>query len=478
MKTLKGIPVILVALRIITSGCQQRVTPEEAKEIAKEAYIYGFPMVVNYKTMNMYVVDENSPEYKGGFNFLGCEARVFTPDDKAIVTPNSDTPYCMFWLDLRSEPFVIRIPEMEPKRFFHFQFIDAYTHNFAYVGTLTTGNGGGTFLIAGPGWSGEVHEGITEMIQSESDVAFIVVRTQLFGPEDLVNVKEIQDAYTLETLSAYMGTESPAIAPVLDFPAWHEGDQFTAESFKYMDFMLTFVGPVEEEKPLFKRFAKIDIGPGKKFDINNFSPEIQEAIKEGVKEGFQEIEQFIEELSADPLFSAKVFGTREFLNESATNLGLEDFFILRTIAAQMGLYGNSGAEAIYPVYLADSDGASLNAAENNYTLTFGKDELPPVKAFWSLTMYDGTNQLLVPNSLERYLLNSPMLDQFVIGKDGSLTLYIQKKSPGKKLESNWLPAPDGPFYLVLRLYGPEEVALDGIWAPPDLVKTKYGDLVL
>jgi len=471
MKTLKEIPVILVALIIITSGCQQRITPEEAKEIAKEAYIYGFPMVVNYKTMYMYVVDENSLEYKGGFNFLGCEARVFTPDDKAIVTPNSDTPYCMFWLDLRSEPFVIRIPEMEPERFFHFQFIDAYTHNFAYVGTLTTGNEGGTFLIAGPGWSGEVPEGITEVIQSESDVAFIIVRTQLFGPEDLENVKNIQEAYTLEPLSAYAGTEAPPEAPALEFPVWHEGDQFTMEAFKYLDFMLTFIDPVEEEKALMKRFAKIDVGPGEQFDINNFSPEIQEAINSGVEEGFTEIEDFIRLHTIDPLASAKIFGTREFLTLSALeNYNLEHHYLIRACAAHIGLFGNSGEEAIYPTYLIDNTGNPPNAAESNYTMTFAEGELPPVKAFWSLTMYDGTNQLLVPNQLDRYLLNSPMMDQFVIGKDGSLTLYIQKKSPGKKLESNWLPAPDGPFYMVLRLYGPQENALSGEWVNPPMVK--------
>lgn len=416
MNSLKGILALLAILVLMNTGCQQKITPEEAKEIAREAYIYGFPMVVNYKTMYMSAVDENSPEYKGGFNFLGCAARVYTPDDKAVVTPNSDTPYCMFWLDLRHEPFVIQIPEIEPERFFHFQFIDAYTHNFDYVGTLTTGNGGGTYLVAGPGWSGDIPEGIMKVIQSESDVVFCVVRTQLFGPKDLVKVKEIQDAYILEPLSAYTGAEPPPEVPVPDFPVWNEGDQFTAEAFKYMDFMLTYVEPVEAEKPLFKRFAKIDIGPGMNFDLNNYSHEVQDAIKEGVQEGFAEIEQFIRENSGDPLISAKTFGTREFLRESATEFGLEDFFMLRTVAAHIGLYGNSGAEAIYPIYLTDSDGAPLNGSGNNYTLTFEKDDLPPVNAFWSLTMYDGNNQLLVPNPLERYLLNSPMMDQFVVGK--------------------------------------------------------------
>jgi hypothetical protein len=137
----------------------------------------------------------------------------------------------------------------------------------------------------------------------------------------------------------------------------------------------------------------------------------------------------------------------------------------------MGLYGNSGAEAIYPTYIHDSEGAPINASGNNYTITFQKVDLPPVKAFWSLSMYDGQTQLFIHNSLDRYLLNSNMMDNFIFADDGSLTLYIQKDSPGKELEANWLPAPDGSLYMVLRLYGPEESALIGDWVNPPLVKT-------
>jgi hypothetical protein len=138
----------------------------------------------------------------------------------------------------------------------------------------------------------------------------------------------------------------------------------------------------------------------------------------------------------------------------------------------MGLYGNSAAEATYPVYMVDSAGASLNASESNYTLTFKKEELPPVKAFWSLTMYDGQTQLFIHNPLDRYLLNSTMMDQFAKEEDGSIIFYIQKVSPGKDKEANWLPAPDGPFYMVMRLYGPKPEALEGKWTPPGLERAK------
>ncbi len=236
---------------------------------------------------------------------------------------------------------------------------------------------------------------------------------------------------------------------------------------------MSLVQTNSDEKELMKRFAKIGLGTDDKFDINKFSPEVQEAIAEGVKEGFAELEAFIKKNSADPLPSAKIFGRREFLKESAQkNYGLNDFYMLRTAAAHTGLYGNSGAEAIYPTYFVDNEGQKLDASGNSYKIIFEADQLPPVSAFWSLTMYDSKTQLLVENPLNRYLLNSPMLDQFVYGEDGSLTLYIQNDSPGKSKESNWLPAPDGPFYAVMRLYGPKEIALKGEWVNPPLVKVQ------
>ena len=462
----------LSIILVLTSCTQQpQLTPQEAKEIAKEAYIYGFPLVLNYKTMYDYALDKKSPEYKGEFNQLGCEARVYTPEDKAIITPNSDTPYCMTWVDMRAEPVVYTIPEIEKERFYEVQLIDLYTHNFAYISTVATGNVPGKYLLTGPDWNGEVPEGITEVIPCETQFLFSIHRTQLFNPSDIDNLKKIQDGYKVEPLSTYLGTKAPAAAAAIDFLEWKEGAEFTAESFNYLDFMLTLVKTPQEEQELMKRFAKIGLGTEGKFDIKKFSPEIQKAIEEGAQEGLLAIKEFGEKESADPLASAKVFGTRAFLNKSAKeNYNLDDLFMIRAVAAQLGIYGNSGAEAIYPTYLVDAQGAPFDASKNKYTLTFKKGEFPPVTAFWSFTMYDGKTQLLIDNPLDRYLLNSPMMDDFVMNEDGSLTLYIQKESPGAALEANWLPAPDGPFYCVLRLYGPKEPALKGEWVNPPMIK--------
>jgi hypothetical protein len=457
-----------------SAAAQSDVTPEEAQNIAKEAYLYGFPMVMNYKTMWNYVVDEDNPEYKGPFNKVSCEARLFTPEDKAVVTPNADTPYCMFWMDLRAEPLVLSVPKMEDERYYSFQLIDLYTHNFAYVGNLTTGSEAGHYLLAGPGWDGEKPEGITDVIQSETDVIFNVTRTQLFGPDDLAKVQAIQGQYKLEPLSAFLGEDAPAASAKPDFPEWVEGSQFDERFLLYLDFIMDLLEkPGPGEDALWKDLARLGVGPGKTFRLDALPEETVQALKAGAKEGFAEIEAFIASNASDPLASGKLFGTRDFLNESAKeNYGLDRPDMLRAAGAQAGLYGNSAKEAIYPTYFTDADDAPLDASKHSYTLTFPKGTLPPVKAFWSLTMYDGKTQLFIENPLDRYLLSSVMMDQFKLEEDGSLVVHIGKDSPGNDLESNWLPAPDGPLYMTMRLYGPEKDALEGRWSPPKAKKSE------
>ena len=472
MKSKSILFVLVISLLFSCNEKAPELTPAEAKEIAKEAYIYGFSSVLNYKTMYNYTIDKKSPEFKGDFNTLGCDARVYTPKDKTVITPNSDTPYCMGWIDLRDEPVVFTIPEIEKERFYQVQLIDIYAHNFAYISTVATGNIPGKYLITGPEWKGEVPEGITEVFPCETQFLLAIVRTQLFNPEDLEKVKNIQNGYNIETLSAFSGTKAPSAAAAIDFPEWKNGTEFSAGLFPYFDFVLTLVKTPKEEQALMKRFAKIGLNGKGEFDIKKFSPEIQKALEEGVQEGLTAIKEFGAKESKDPLASGKIVGTRAFLNKSAKeNYNLDNFYIMRATGALMGIYGNSAAEALYPTYLVDAENTPLDASNNRYTMTFKKGELPPVKAFWSLTMYDGKTQLLIDNPLNRYLLNSTMMDDFVMSEDGSLTIYIQKESPGEALESNWLPAPDGPFYATLRLYGPKEEALKGEWVNAPMLKT-------
>ena len=460
--------VLIILVGGCTGGSNEKPTPEQVQAIAVDAYIYGFQMVMNYKTMYQYAVDTENPDYKGPFNELACEARLFTPDDRAVVTPNADTPYCMFWMDLRAEPLVLSVPEMDDERYYSFQLIDLYTHNFAYVGTLTTGNTAGRYLLVGPGWDGETPAGIMGVIRSETDFIFNVTRTQLFGPDDLPKVKSIQAQYDLVPLSAFLGDPAPEAASLPTFPEWVEGSQFDERLFSYLDFVMDLLEkPGPGEDALWRDLARLDIGPDKTFRLDTLADEHVAALRAGVEEAFAAMEAFIASHASDPLISGKVFGTREFLSESARkNYQLDKPDMLRAIAAHMGLYGNSAAEATYPTFLVDADGEPLDGSGHAYTMTFPDGELPPVKAFWSLTLYDGKTQLFIENPLDRYLLSSEMLDQFKREKDGSLVLHVGKDSPGEDLKANWLPAPDGPFYLVLRLYGPEKTALEGRWTPP------------
>ena len=469
---LKIIGILFIGLLINSCTQEDKLSPEQAREIAKEAYIYGFPIVMNYKTMYNYTLNETSPEYKAPFNEKSCEARLLTPKDRTVVTPNSDTPYCMFWVDLRDEPQVISLPEMEPERFYHFQLIDLYTHNFAYLGTLTTGNKAGNYLIVNSNWKGEKPEGIDQVITCETDLFFIVVRTQLMGNDDLDHVASIQDAYGAQSLSSFLGKTSVVSHRDEQVLEWHDGDELTVAMFPYLNYMLNLTNAIASESTIRKNMEKLGLGTKQGFDINSFDKEIQKAIEDGVAQGLQEMKDFNVANSSDPLISAKIFGTREFLTKSAKeNFNSNNFYVMRAVAALVGLYGNSGTEALYPTYLMESPGVLFDASNNAYTMTFEKDKLPPVNSFWSLSMYDGPTQLFIENPLNRYLLNSNSIDDFVFGDDGSLTLYVQKDSPGAALEANWLPAPGGTFYCVMRLYGPKEEALSGEWINPPLLKT-------
>jgi len=193
------------------------VTPVEARAIAKEAYIYGFPMVDNYRIQHAYFVDTKNPEYKAPWNQIKNIPRVYTPEDKAIQTPNSDTPYSMIGMDLRAEPLVLTVPAIDKKRYYSIQLIDAYTQNFDYIGSRATGNEAGNFLIGGPNWKGETPKGLKKVMRSETDLAIGAYRTQLFNPGDLDNVKKIQAGYKVQPLSAFLGQPAPPAAPAIDF---------------------------------------------------------------------------------------------------------------------------------------------------------------------------------------------------------------------------------------------------------------------
>jgi hypothetical protein len=438
----------------------------EAKNIAEEGFIYGLPLVMNYAVMHEFAVDRNSGQFKATFNEIYNMHHVATPEDTAVVTPNSDTPYSILWLDLRAEPMVISVPMIAKDRYYSVQLIDGNTYNFGYIGTRATGPEPGDYLVVGPDWKGEKPNGIKQVFTSTTPFVFANFRTQLFNAEDMPNVEKVQAGYKAQPLSAFLKQPAPPAAPKLAFvPATTAGIKHNF--FEYLDAALQYVPETPRDQAVRAKLAKIGIGPGKTFAFKDLSLEHKAEILVAMKQGDDKIDKWL------------ASGNKPINGWNVSSLlGNEAFFngdwLKRAGAAKAGIYGNDAVEAMYPFTRTDAAGEPLDGSKHKYTITFAPGQLPPVNAFWSVTMYDGKSQLLIKNPINRYLINSPMLSAMKKDADGSLTLYLQKDSPGADKEANWLPAPDGPIYMVMRLYWPKTAAPSilpagsGTWQPPGI----------
>lgn len=443
---------------------------EQTKAIAEEGFIYGLPLVMNYAVMNEFAVDPKSSQFKAPFNQLHNAHGVATPADTAVITPNSDTPYSILWADMRAEPLVITVPAVSRKRYYSVQLIDGNTYNYGYIGSRATGSAAGSYLIAGPDWKGATPAGIKKVFRSTTPFALTLIRTQLFNPADIPNVDEVQAGYKIQPLSAFLRQPAPPAAPKIDFvPATTAG--IKANFFEYLSAALQYVPPSADDKDIRARLASIGVGPGRTFEFKDLSLEHKGAVLLGMKAGDEKVDKFL----SDGMKKINGWNVGAFFGDQSF---YKADWLMRAGAAKGGLYGNDAVEAMYPYTRTDGTGQTLDTSKHNYTLTFPAGKLPPVNAFWSVTMYDGKSQLLIKNPINRYLINSPMLSGMKKNPDGSLTLYIQKSSPGKAREANWLPAPDDTVYLVMRLYWPKATppsilpAGAGSWQPPALVATR------
>jgi hypothetical protein len=439
----------------------------EVKQIAEEGFVYGLPIVMNYAVMNEYAVNKDGPQFKAPFNQIKNEPRVFTYKDTAVITPNSDTPYSTAWLDLRAEPMVLSVPAVSENRYYSVMLNDGNTYNFGYIGSRATGDEAGNYLVVGPDWKGTTPAGIKKVFTSTTPFVLAAYRTQLFNPSDMPNVIKVQSGYKVQPLSVFLNQPAPAAAREIHFlPATTAG--IKANFFQYLDAALQFVPVTAENREVRAKLARLGIGTGKPLDVNALPAEQRAAVAEGAKAGEEKVAKFLASgaKNINGWNIASLFGDRNFYNGD---------WLKRAAAAKGGIYGNDAAEATYPYTRVDGNGQPLDGSKHNYTLTFPAGQLPPVNAFWSVTMYDGKTQLLIKNPIDRYLLNSPMLPQMNKNADGSLTLYVQKDSPGRDKEANWLPAPDGPIYLVMRLYWPKTTPPSvlppgsGSWKPPAVV---------
>ena len=452
MRTL--LPSILaLTLMLLTSPglAQSKVTPDEARAIAKEAYIFNYPLVMYYRTMYLQAI---APDNKSGGFGKWLHLGTSSPKDTDIVTPNNDSPYSYAWLDLRAEPWVLTVPKIEKNRFYTSQWDDLWGFVLDNPGSVEDGNDGVSVLLASPTWKGELPRGVKRVIQGDTEFLGTLTRTQLLEPSDLPNVKKIQKEYKLQPLSAFLGNPAPEAAPAIDWKPWKEGAETTAEFWDYVNFLLPLTTPNPQDKPVLDKMTRIGLGA----NAAKPSAEIQAAMQQGAQDALAELKKAATGQVDPALF---------FRSRADTKGDYEN----RALGILMGIFGNVKKVSVYFSVPKDGSGELFDGSKHNYEITFTKDQIPPVKNFWSWTMYKLPERLLVDNPIDRYSIGSST-PGLKTDTDGSITLYFSAKSPGKDKESNWLPAPEGPFWPVLRTYGPGEAILDKTWKVPPVKQVK------
>ena len=453
----------------LPGGASAPLTAAEAKAIALEAYIYGYSLITTEVTR---VQMSNVPRIEGLHAPMGrfINVKRYPPADfRGVSAPNADTLYSLAWLDLGKEPTVFSHPDMGD-RYFLFPMYSLWMPVIESPGARTTGGAARSFLISGPGWDGQVPDGMTH-IKAPTRYMLILGRTYADGTDaDYAKVNALQAQYDLRPLSA-IGKDYSFQAPSVDpNPGFSMTDKpqsviLGMVTAGYFDMMARLMGgaakPAPEDAQIIARMARIGIVPGQPFDIARLSPEIRAELDDLPRAALAVIAHGKASLG-------------EIVDGWIISKGLGRYgtdYLKRAMVAAFGWPANLEQDAVYPYTETDSSGAPLTGA-NKYTLTFAKDRTPPVNGFWSITMYEiDQGWWFVPNPLNKFTV-SPR-DDLKYNADGSLTLYFQNESPGKDKEANWLPAPKGAFLPMLRMYWPKETEpsiLDGSWTPPMVTK--------
>lgn len=473
---------ILIGLMAVflLASCHQkkRLNETEITQIAKEAYIYGYPIVENYRNMYVSSINTQNPNFVKPFNELamlpmqpaagvdvteteevtenGNEETSQTQTEITLKPGRMDMAYGSAWLDLRREPVVVTIAPVDDKRYFSVQFVDLFGNDFDYFSNRKDGNRGGRFLVAAPGWKGEKPAGISRVVESPSAFVFVMFRLRVGDLADAGKNAKVLGQYKVETLSQFTRTTPPASLAPLNFPVYNSAKAKTPEFFTYLNFMLQFCSIPEEESGIMKRFADIGIAPGKVFDYSTMSDSEKKALIDGMAAGQAELDA----MSKTNVKAPVLFGNNSNL--------LKENYPYRAYMASRNLYGNSSEEIWGIVYDVSASNKKLNG-KNQYELKFDKNRLPPVSAFWSLTAFPVSQQLSPFNPYSPYTISSNR-QVFKLNEDGTLSLYLQKNHPGEEKLSNWLPVPDGRFFLLLQLYQPKEEVLKGLWPSPKILR--------
>lgn len=469
----------LVLAGAVLPGCQERKTPppiakagaeagdsarlneEAAAKIAAEAYIFGFPLVLMDVTREVMTAVPNSAGRKAPINQLGHLRQFPDASFTDVVSPNVDTLYSFAWLDLKHEPMVLSVPDAD-RRYYLMPLLDAWTNVFASPGSRTTGSARHAFAITGPHWRGELPVGV-EQIKSPTDLVWLIGRTQTNGKSDYPAVRVFQDKLKLTPLSAWgeKAYQAPANVPVsarVDETTPPPEQVLKMDStafFARLNALMKDNPPAAADAPALRRFATIGVAPGQPFNPARLDNAVARGIERGAAAGKQKLLT-----DAKKPHGRQVNGW-DFMPDTG-NYGTR--YDWRAVVALVGLGANLSEDALYPRAAGDSEGRPLDGAQR-YRIRFAKGQLPPANAFWSLTLYND-KQALAANPLNRYAIGDR--DRLKFDKDGSLTIYLQHDSPGRNLQANWLPTPDGPFNLVLRVYWPKPEMLDGRWQTPPI----------
>ncbi len=454
--------VLLAALvGVSCSSSSKSTNSTTVAEDAIEAYVYGYPLITMEYTRR---VMTNVPSSMGKLAPMGqfAHLRNFpSVKDREVTAPNSDTLYSLAWLDLNQEAYVFSIPA-SGKRYYLMPMLSGWTDVFQAPGSRTTGDGKQTYLLTGPNWKGQVPQGMVEY-KSPTAMVWILGRTYSSGtPEDFKKVHTFQNGLKLTPLSALNKKYSPTKGKVdasIDMKT-HPRDQVDALSgeqyFTLLAQLLKNNPPTAADADMVNKLQRLGITPGQDFNFSSLAPEVQKAVNGATQAAKQKI--VAQRARAGEIINGWVYANK------TGDYGTD--YAQRAFITYFGLGANLQQDAIYPSADVDSTGAPLNGA-SKYVLHL--KTTPPVNGFWSITMYDA-NYFFVTNSLNRYNLN--MRNKMKYNADGSLYIYIQKDSPGKAKEANWLPAPAGAFNLMLRTYWPKQEMLDGTWRAPSVEKVK------
>lgn len=436
---------------------------DEIAKIGVDGVVYGLPIVIAELTKRVQTnVAAPQPDARAPLNQFGNMAKYPPASNHDVVRLNVDTLYSFAFLDLTAEPIILSVPDTNG-RYYLMPLISAWTNVFASPGKRTTGTKAANFVITGPGWTGDLPKGMTEY-KAPTNLVMVAGRTQANGPADYAAVNALQKKYKVTPLSAWGKPYTPpagVVDPAVDMspPVEQVAKLSAADFFKTLATLLKSNPPPAADAPMLAQLAKIGIVPGQDFDIAKLDPAVAKALEPSVQTA-------LAKLQAAAKDTGKPVNGWNILPMNLADFGTD--YGVRGIVALIGFGANLPADAIYPTAFVDGDGKPLDGA-NNYVLHFDKGQAPPANAFWSLTMYNAES-FFVENPLNRYNIAAWMPLKY--NKDGSLDVYIQRESPGKDKQANWLPAAEGPFSVTMRIYWPKPEALDGTWKPSPIVQAQ------